>query len=85
MTPDGRKQGTEGHFVRTPLATEIVRLLREAQDATVVRATGIGRSGAVSIKANPGVTMGRSSLRKAPWGRRTALTDRQSRAHVTWA
>jgi len=28
--------------------------------------------------------MGRSSVRKAPWGRRTAMKDWRSQAHVRW-
>src|SRR5215469_11012703 len=34
--------------------------------------------------AVPGVKMRRSSSRKAPWGRRTAMKDWQSQAHVKW-
>src|SRR5262249_55068012 len=34
--------------------------------------------------AVPGVKLRWSSLRKAPWGRRTTLTDWQSQAHLKW-
>src|SRR5271166_2990235 len=34
--------------------------------------------------AVPGVNVRRSSVRKAPWGRRTAMKDWQSQAHVKW-
>ena len=34
--------------------------------------------------AVPGVKMGWSSLRKAPWGRRIILKDWQSQAHLKW-
>src|SRR6516165_12631208 len=34
--------------------------------------------------AVPSVVVRRSSVRKAPWGRRTAMKDWQSQAHVKW-
>jgi putative transposase len=34
--------------------------------------------------AVPGVNLRRSSVRKAPWGRRTVMKEWQSQAHVKW-
>src|SRR5512144_1033135 len=34
--------------------------------------------------AVPSVNVRRSSVRKAPWGRRTAMKDWQSQSHVKW-